>query len=183
MGLDCNQSATQRDETGWYCTGETNTETLQFIDHPAPVGTGWDGCDETKDLVGCVAPWRFESSLRHRKTPASTGVLSFLDSEQVFGRWSECNSSPTQPGLAEECRNPFRGVAVHSRHDVAVRIQRHVDARVTQALLHSLRVNVVGECDGRPPHLVEPTTSTGPPNGRSETRPRSCRGFLGRPQG
>ncbi len=56
----------------------------------APTGTGRHGANETKHLVGFTAPWRFESSLRH-KTPCSEAptVVAPYRETSSSGSWSQ----------------------------------------------------------------------------------------------
>jgi hypothetical protein len=66
---NCSPTATHLAGTQRNRSGRLPAESLVFTDWPVMSRTCGDGSDETEDLVGCVAPWRFESSFRHHKNP------------------------------------------------------------------------------------------------------------------
>ncbi len=89
----------------------------------------------------------------------NTTTPSFPDGLQK--REAPCHS--TRPGLRshpslEQGVQLVGGVPLHRRQDVAVRVQRHGDLCVPQALLHHLRVDPLSEQQRRRrvPQVVEP---------------------------
>jgi len=70
---------------------------------------------QAKDLVGFIAPWRFESSLRHQKLPYMKGVSLMNDELTVSVAWAEIRLR-TQPRTQNSTNRRSAGRSWHYPH-------------------------------------------------------------------